>query len=117
MAWGKADNWTAFSNGDRTWINGPAGLVVRANWQRLPFEANPDGLLWPPELYTPSHWASEIANMQGQSVDWKSDKTSFMQVSSSRFAPTTHPPWSTPTGGSHKRRFLPLAMVLSFSCG
>ena len=31
MAWRKADNWTAFTNGYRTWINGPAGLVNRLN--------------------------------------------------------------------------------------
>ena len=27
MAWRKADNWTAFTDGYRTWINGPNGLV------------------------------------------------------------------------------------------
>jgi plastocyanin len=31
MAWRKADNWTAFTNGYLTWINGPAGLVKRLN--------------------------------------------------------------------------------------
>lgn len=44
MAWRKADNWTAFTNGYRTWINGPAGLVSRLNTQRFGWEANPDGL-------------------------------------------------------------------------
>gem|GEM_PF-3204734 len=44
MAWRKADNWTAFTNGYQTWINGPTGLVERLNNQRFSWEANPDGL-------------------------------------------------------------------------
>lgn len=44
LVWRKADNWTAFTNGFWTWINGPNGLVKRLNTQRFPFEANPDGL-------------------------------------------------------------------------
>ena len=38
MAWRKADNWTAFTNGYKTWINGPDGLVSRLNAERFPFE-------------------------------------------------------------------------------
>lgn len=44
MAWRKADNWTAFTNGYATWINGPTGLAKRLNTQRFGWEANPDGL-------------------------------------------------------------------------
>ena len=44
MAWRKADNWTAFTNGYQTWVNGPAGLQERLNTQRFSFEANPAGL-------------------------------------------------------------------------
>ncbi len=44
LVWRKADNWTAFTNGYWTWINGPNGLVQRLNTQRFPWEANPDGL-------------------------------------------------------------------------
>ena len=44
MAWRKADNWTAFTNGNQTWINGPIGLQARLNTQRFSWEANPDGL-------------------------------------------------------------------------
>ena len=44
LAWRKADNWTAFTNGYLTWINGPSGLVRRLNTQRFSWEANPDGL-------------------------------------------------------------------------
>ena len=31
MAWRKADNWTAFTNGSLTWLNGPCGVQVRPN--------------------------------------------------------------------------------------
>jgi photosystem II stability/assembly factor-like uncharacterized protein len=44
LAWRKADNWTAFTNGYWTWINGPGGLVKRLNTQRYSWEANPENL-------------------------------------------------------------------------
>jgi hypothetical protein len=44
MAWRKADNWTAFTNGYWTWINGPQGLAKRLNTQRFSWEANPTAL-------------------------------------------------------------------------
>jgi hypothetical protein len=31
MAWRKADNWTAYTNGAQTWLNGPCGLQTRPN--------------------------------------------------------------------------------------
>ena len=40
MAWRKADNWTAFTDGYRTWINGPNGLVMRLNTERFDWEAD-----------------------------------------------------------------------------
>jgi len=44
LVWRKADNWTAFTDGYRTWVNGPSGLEGRLNTQRFPWEANPDRL-------------------------------------------------------------------------
>ena len=44
LAWRKLDNWTAFTDGYHTWINGPSGLVERLNSQRFAWEANPDRL-------------------------------------------------------------------------
>ena len=38
MAWRKADNRTAFTDGAWTWINGPYGLQKRINWRRFPWE-------------------------------------------------------------------------------
>jgi hypothetical protein len=40
LAWRKADNWTAFTDGYQTWLNGPAGLVNRLNTQRYSWEAD-----------------------------------------------------------------------------
>ena len=40
MVWRKADNWTAFTDGYRTWINGPNGLVMRLNTERFEWEAD-----------------------------------------------------------------------------
>ena len=38
--WRPADNWTGFTDGFRTWINGPTGLAVRPNYERFPFESD-----------------------------------------------------------------------------
>ena len=44
LVWRKTDNFTALTDGYRTWVNGPYGLQERLNSQRFPWEANPDGL-------------------------------------------------------------------------
>lgn len=44
LVWRKADNWTAFTDGFHTWIDGPDGLQERLNSRRFPWEANPTGL-------------------------------------------------------------------------
>ena len=38
LVWRKADNWTAFTDGYRTWINGPNGLEQRLNTERFEWE-------------------------------------------------------------------------------
>jgi hypothetical protein len=38
LVWRKADNWTAFTDGYRSWINGPTGIQQRLNSERFPFE-------------------------------------------------------------------------------
>ncbi|MDE0047825.1 MAG: hypothetical protein OXO54_13680 [Chloroflexota bacterium] len=45
LTWRKADNWTGFTDGQRTWINGPQGLQQRLNSERLP---------WEPEMTAPA---------------------------------------------------------------
>ncbi|MHB1160029.1 MAG: hypothetical protein ACYC3V_06830 [Chloroflexota bacterium] len=43
MVWRKADNWTAFTDGNRTWINGPMGLQNRFNNERFSWEPSAPG--------------------------------------------------------------------------
>ena len=38
LLWRKADNWTAFTNGSLTWVNGPDGVQARGNDDRFPWE-------------------------------------------------------------------------------
>jgi hypothetical protein len=40
MVWRKADNWTAFTDGYRTWVNGPYGVQQRLNTERFAWEAD-----------------------------------------------------------------------------
>ena len=40
LVWRKLDNLTAFTDGSRTWIAGPAGLATRTNAQRFPWEGD-----------------------------------------------------------------------------
>jgi plastocyanin len=40
MVWRKADNWTAFTNGYETWLNGPMGLQRRLNTERFTWEGD-----------------------------------------------------------------------------
>jgi hypothetical protein len=56
LVWRKADNWTAFTDGHRTWINGPHGRQSRLNAERFDWEAGggtaapgqpPGRLSWP----------------------------------------------------------------------
>jgi hypothetical protein len=44
MVWRKADNFTAFTDGFRSWVNGPFGLQQRLNSQRFSWEFNPERL-------------------------------------------------------------------------
>ncbi|MCL4545491.1 MAG: glycoside hydrolase family 99-like domain-containing protein [Chloroflexi bacterium] len=45
LVWRKADNWTAFTDGYHTWVNGGSyGVCERLNTQRFAWEANPSGL-------------------------------------------------------------------------
>lgn len=44
LVWRKADNFTAFTDGFNTWVNGPFGLQMRLNSERFFWETNPEGL-------------------------------------------------------------------------
>src|SRR5579864_6657634 len=38
LVWRKSDNWTAFTDGFQSWVNGPLGLQQRQNDQRFWWE-------------------------------------------------------------------------------
>ncbi len=38
MVWRKADNWTAFTDGSTTWVNGPSGIQARSNGESFSWE-------------------------------------------------------------------------------
>jgi hypothetical protein len=40
LVWRKSDNWTAYTNGFQTWVNGPQGLQLRLNSERFPWEGD-----------------------------------------------------------------------------
>jgi hypothetical protein len=40
LVWRKADNSAAFTNGARTWVNGPFGLQTRLNLERFSWESD-----------------------------------------------------------------------------
>jgi hypothetical protein len=44
LVWRAADNWTAFTDGSTTWVNGPVGLQARANGDRFPWEVGPPAM-------------------------------------------------------------------------
>jgi N-acetylglucosamine-6-sulfatase len=45
LVWRKADNWTAFTDGATTWINGPMGMQSRPNDQRFAWEHRPPNVI------------------------------------------------------------------------
>jgi hypothetical protein len=56
MVWRKADNFTAFTDGGTSWINGPNGLQSRPNTERFAWERDP---LTAPSANAPSTSVSQ----------------------------------------------------------
>ena len=54
MVWRKLDNWTAFTDGYMTWINGPNGLEARLNTENFDWEATPLPTPTPVPVPTPA---------------------------------------------------------------
>ena len=72
MAWRKADNWTAFTDGYRTWINGPNGLAQRLNTERFPWEADyapGGGIATPVPTAIPQRTPPPVPTARPQRVD------------------------------------------------
>lgn len=58
LVWRKVDNWTAFTDGYWTWVNGPRGLQKRLNTERFSWEHDP---ISPPATAAPSNGMSDQA--------------------------------------------------------
>lgn len=59
LVWRKADNWTAFTDGERSWVSGPEGIQIRANSERFAWEAAPT----PEEVHS-----TDLAGLQTNSA-------------------------------------------------
>ena len=80
LVWRKSDNWTAFTDGHWTWVNGPNGLQRRLNAERFPFERDavaPTGQTrlgiygWSPDAPAERAVARELGMTLAQvAVDW-----------------------------------------------
>ena len=74
LVWRKADNFTAFTNGVQTWVNGPFGLQTRSNNARFPWEpdvapSNVDpGLSAAYRIAASSQFGSLIANVVAERI-------------------------------------------------
>jgi uncharacterized protein YkwD len=53
LVWRKADNFTAFTDGTRTWVNGPYGVQERLNTERFAWEAGGSGASLSPVAQSP----------------------------------------------------------------
>ena len=78
LVWRKADNQTAFTDGYRTWINGPNGLEQRLNTERFPWEADyapGDGIATPTSTPTPPPSPEQVAQAEQAiaALPWVSD--------------------------------------------
>src|SRR5207247_7086151 len=52
LVWRKADNFTAFTDGYRSWVNGPYGLQQRLNSARFSWEAPASSATVAPAVYS-----------------------------------------------------------------
>ena len=75
LVWRKADNFTAFTDGYRSWINGPYGLVQRLNTERFEWEADyaPGGGIatptpTPTPIQTPEPTPSPMPTLSPESI-------------------------------------------------
>ncbi len=64
LVWRKGDNWTAFTDGYRTWVNGAAGIAQRLNTERFTWESAGPGVLDNGQRVASSYiWAGYSASL------------------------------------------------------
>jgi len=60
LVWRKLDNFTAFTDGYHTWVNGPFGLQERLNTERFDWEAVPPPVAAAPVPAPPPQYAAPV---------------------------------------------------------
>lgn len=90
LVWRKADNWTAFTNGAHTWVNGPYGIQERLNTERFSWEANPEGLA----VVSTAHYI--VIHLGAQTLTAYEGNTAVLHT----LITTGQPALSTPLGTS-----------------
>ena len=65
LVWRKADNFTAFTDGSHTWVNGPYGVQERLNTERFSWEGG-SGDSVSPAVYTGAAAQSPLDTMSTQ---------------------------------------------------
>ena len=93
LVWRKADNWTAFTDGYWTWINGPTGLARRVNDQRFTWEPDRDGfaIADPPRAPAVSSPAPQPAPPVAGPYDWARSEVAVVEQELGAAAPRTEP--------------------------
>lgn len=69
LVWRQSDNFTAFTDGYRTSVNGPRGVEQRLNSQRFSWEENPDGLPVVSNGLALSEASSQLASSDAVTTD------------------------------------------------
>ena len=80
LVWRKLDNWTAFTDGYHTWINGPNGLRERLNSERFCWEGDATGA----DCLSPSAASNASSSSVSSSSSSSITSTSSSSGSSSR---------------------------------
>jgi hypothetical protein len=82
--WRKFDNWTAFTDGYMTWINGPLGLQSRLNTERFAWEGNAPPPAPPDQAGGGSNGGSAGGGSNNDSTDQNIAPTLSLRLSEDR---------------------------------
>jgi hypothetical protein len=96
LVWRKADNFTAFTDGYRSWVNGPVGLQQRLNTEVFDWEARAPVAPAPPApTPTPRFVAAGLVRVDGVCYEAGKEPGGILQQFASRlgtrYTPTPRP--------------------------
>ena len=97
LVWRKSDNFTAFTDGGTTWINGPAGLQSRANNERFPWETDLETTSRTASTSPPPPVVAAPARLESAPQSSPSAASSPAAVAQVAAATATKPPTATAT--------------------